>query len=155
MSTINIRFFSNKWKRYISKLDISFNPNFSFQNTLLIIHFIFVFFNIGILEFARKLKAKSDETKAHDTYSSRLGIKKSALIYVLICLVVYGLFIYTLSSLGFSQIVFAASLIPLNLIILSTSFYIISSNKTSSLLLQGFAALFYVSMHLLLVFTKI
>lgn len=131
------------------------NPNFSFGNTLLAAHFVFVLFNIGIIEFARKLKSKREETSARDTYSSRLGIKKAALIYVLICLVVYGLFLYMATSLLFGQLTLIASLVFLNLVISSTIFYVSKNSKTSALVLQGFAALFYISMHLLLVLIKL
>ena len=131
------------------------DPNFSFKNILLTVHFVFVLFNVGIIEFARKLKSKSEETGAKDTYSSMLGIKKAVLVYTLICFTVYGLFIYMFSILGFKRILFALSLTFLNLVMLSTLIYMSNNNKTSSLLLQGFAALFYISMHLLLVFTKL
>jgi len=131
------------------------DPNFSFKNILLTVHFVFVLFNVGIIEFARKLKSKYEETDAKDTYSSMLGIKKAVLVYTLICFTVYGLFIYMFSILGFKRILFALSLTFLNLVMLSTLIYMSNNNKTSSLLLQGFAALFYISMHLLLVFTKL
>jgi 4-hydroxybenzoate polyprenyltransferase len=131
------------------------NPNFSFRNMILFIHFIFVLFNVGILEFARKLKSKSEETAANDTYSSRLGIKKAAIIYIMICFVVYALFLHMLLSLKFNMIIFAISLAFLNLVVLSTSIYLSNNNKTSSFLLQSFAALFYISMHLLLVISKL
>jgi len=107
------------------------------------------------IEFARKLKSKSEETNAKDTYSSRLGIKKSVLVYLLICFIVYALFIYMLLSLGFSLMIFVISLTFLNLVIFTSLIYISKNTKTSSLILQSFAALFYISMHLLLVFTKI
>jgi|TARA_B100001971_G_C18267064_1_gene594122 4-hydroxybenzoate polyprenyltransferase len=131
------------------------NPNFSFGNPLLSIHFIFVLFNVGIIEFARKLKSKSEETSANDTYSSRLGIKKAVLIYILICLIVYGLFFYMMVNLVFSQFIFVLSLVFLNLVILSTLSYVSKNSKSSALILQSFAALFYIAMHLLLVFTKL
>ena len=131
------------------------DPKFSFQNILLSVHFVFVLFNVGIIEFARKLKAKSEETDAKDTYSSRLGIRKSVIVYILLCFSVYGLFSYMFLSLGFKWILFLISMVFLNLVILSTLTYITKNNKTSSLMLQGIAALFYISMHLLLVFTKI
>jgi len=131
------------------------NPNFSFGNPLLSIHFIFVLFNVGIIEFARKLKSKSEETSANDTYSSRLGIKKAVLIYILICLIVYGLFFYMMVTLVFSQFIFVLSLVFLNLVILSTLSYVSKNSKSSALILQSFAALFYIAMHLLLVFTKL
>ena len=158
---IRKRFFLYNFLNLLQLLFLQFylysliNPNFSFQNPILTIHFVFVLFNVGIIEFARKLKSKSEETDAKDTYSSRLGIKKSVLVYLLICFIVYGLFIYMLSSLGFSLIIFVISLTFLNLVILTSLIYISKNNKTSSLILQSFAALFYISMHLLLVFTKI
>jgi len=158
---IRKRFFLYNFLNLLQLLFLQFylysliNPNFSFKNLILIFHFIFVLFNVGIIEFARKLKAKSEETDAKDTYSSRLGIKNAALVYTLICFTVYGLFIYMLLSLGFSLIIFVISLTFLNLVILSTLVYISNKNKKSSFLLQIFAALFYISMHLLLVFTKI
>jgi len=164
-------FFMKKWIRkrfflynFLNLLQLLFlqfylysliDPKFSFKDVLLTVHFVFVLFNVGILEFARKLKAKSEETDAKDTYSSRLGIKKSVLVYILICFTVYGLFLYMFSSLGFSWILFAISLTFLNLVILTTLIYMFNNNKPSSLLLQSFAALFYISMHLILVFTKV
>jgi len=158
---IRKRFFLYNFLNLLQLLFLQFylysliDPNFSFKDLLLTVHFVFVLFNVGILEFARKLKAKSEETDAKDTYSSRLGIKKSVLVYILICFIVYGLFLYMFSSLGFSRILFAVSLTFLNLVILTTLIYMSNNNKTSSLLLQGFAALFYISMHLILVFTKV
>ena len=158
---IRKRFFLYNFLNLLQLLFLQFylysliDPKFSFKNILLTVHFVFVLFNVGILEFARKLKAKSEETDAKDTYSSRLGIKKSVLVYILICFTVYGLFLYMFSSLGFSWILFAISLTFLNLVILTTLIYMSNNNKTSSLLLQSFAALFYISMHLLLVFTQV
>ena len=158
---IRKRFFLYNFLNLLQLLFLQFylysliDPKFSFKNILLTVHFAFVLFNVGILEFARKLKAKSEETDAKDTYSSRLGIKKSVLVYILICFTVYGLFLYMFSSLGFSWILFAISLTFLNLVILTTLIYMSNNNKTSSLLLQSFAALFYISMHLLLVFTQV
>lgn len=131
------------------------NPNFSFENPLLGIHFIFVLFSVGIIEFARKLKSKSEETGANDTYSSRLGIKKAVVIHLAICLAVYGLFIYMFLNLVFSYTILALSLISLNLVLVASILYVSKNNKATSLLLQSFAALFYISMHLLLVFTKL
>ena len=158
---IRKRFFLYNFLNLLQLLFLQFylyslvNPNFSFQNPILTIHFVFVLFNVGIIEFARKLKSKSEETDAKDTYSSRLGIKKSVLVYLLICFIVYGLFIYMLLSLGFSLMIFVISLTFLNLVIFTSLIYISKNTKTSSLILQSFAALFYISMHLLLVFTKI
>jgi len=164
-------FFIKKWIRkrfylynFLNLLQLLFlqfylysliNPNFSFGNPLLSIHFIFVLFNVGIIEFARKLKSSSEETKAKDTYSSRLGIKKSVLFYLLICFIVYGLFFYMFWNLNFTLILFAISLIPLNLVILTSLIHLSKNNKSSSLSLQGFAVLFYISMHLLLVISKL
>ena len=158
---IRKRFFLYNFLNLLQLLFLQFylysliDPKFSFKNILLTVHFVFVLFNVGILEFARKLKAKSEETDAKDTYSSRLGIKKSVIVYILICFTVYGLFSYMFSSLGFSWILFAISLTFLNLVILTTLIYMSNNNKISSLLLQSFAALFYISMHLILVFTKV
>ncbi len=158
---IRKRFFLYNFLNLLQLLFLQFylysliNPNFSFKNLILIVHFIFVLFNVGIIEFARKLKAKSEETDAKDTYSSRLGIKNASFVYILICFTVYGLFIYMLLSLGFSSIIFSVSLTFLNLVILSTLFYVLNKNQKSSFLLQVFASLFYISMHLLLVFAKI
>ena len=158
---IRKRFFLYNFLNLLQLLFLQFylysliDPNFSFKNILLTTHFVFVLFNVGILEFARKLKAKSEETEAKDTYSSRLGIKKAVVVYLLICFTVYGLFSYMFLKLGFSWILFVISLTFLNLVMLTTLSYMSNNNKTSSLILQGFAALFYISMHLLLVFTKL
>lgn len=130
------------------------NPNFSFKNPLLTVHFIFVLVNIGLLEFARKLKPTDEESEARDTYSSRLGIKKAVLGYTFIYLIVYGLFLYLFVSLKFSFSLLLISFFFLNLAAFSSIIYLSWNNKKSTLILQGFTALFYVSMHLLLVFTK-
>ena len=158
---IRKRFFLYNFLNLLQLLFLQFylysmiNPNFSFQDPLLTIHFVFVLFNIGIIEFARKLKSKSEETNARDTYSSRLGIKKAVLIYIFVCLIVYGLFFYMMVNLIFSQHIFIISLVFLNLVIFSASSYVSKNNKTSAIILQSFAALFYISMHLLLVFVKL
>jgi 4-hydroxybenzoate polyprenyltransferase len=67
-------------------------PNFSFKDPLLFIHFIFVLSNAVILEVARKMKSKREESKGMDTYSGRYGVKKSAFIYSGSYLVTYLLF---------------------------------------------------------------
>lgn len=131
------------------------DPNFSFTNIILFVHFIFVLFNVGIIEFARKMKSKPEETGAKDTYSSRLGIKKSVIVYLMICFIVYGLFSLMLYSIGFKISLFIVSIVFLNLVLLTSISYLSKNTKTSSLILQSFAALFYISMHLLLVFSKL
>lgn len=130
-------------------------PSFSFRNELLTIHFIFVLFNVGVLEFGRKLKAKEEETEGRDTYSSRLGIKGASSVFMVICLIVYGLFVYMFFKIDGSTLLFLISIIALNIITFSTIYYLQVRTKKSSLILQGIAALFYIAMHLLLVFSKI
>ena len=164
-------FFMKKWIRkkfflynFLNLLQLLFlqfylysliDPKFSFKEILLTVHFIFVLFNVGLLEFARKLKIKSQESEARDTYSSRLGMKKSVFIYTLIYLFVYGLFIYMIFNLNFSIYIFLTSLLFLNLIAISPIIYLSWNSQKSTLILQGITALFYISMHLLLVFTKL
>ncbi len=158
---IRKRFFLYNFLNLLQLLFLQFylysliDPKFSFRNILLTVHFAFVLFNVGLLEFARKLKIKSQENEARDTYSSRLGIKKSVLVYTLIYLFVYGLFAYILFNLNFKLVIFIISLFFLDLIALSPLIYLSWNNQKSTLILQGFTALFYISMHLLLVFTKL
>ena len=130
-------------------------PSFSFKNELLTIHFVFVLFNVGVLEFGRKLKTKDEETKGRDTYSSRLGIKRASSIFIAICLIVYGLFAFMFFKIDGNPFLFLISLIALNIVTFSTIYYVHIKNKQSTLILQGIAALFYIAMHLLLVFSKI
>jgi len=164
-------FFMKKWIRkkfflynFLNLLQLLFlqfylysliDPKFSFKEVLLTVHFVFVLFNVGLLEFARKLKIKSQESEARDTYSSRLGMKKSVFIYTLIYIFVYGLFAYMMFNLNFSFAIFITSLLFLNLIAISPIIYLSWNDQKSTLILQGFTALFYISMHLLLVFTKL
>ncbi|MBU0628440.1 MAG: UbiA family prenyltransferase [Nanoarchaeota archaeon] len=137
---------------YLYKL---IEPALSWKNNLLFIHFIFVLFNAGLLDVARKLKRKEDETEGKDTYSSRLGMETASFMYSCVCLIVYGLFLYLLFSLKKSFILFYASLIPLAVVITSTILYLSWKNKASTKVVEGLAILFYLSMHLLLVFTRI
>ena len=130
-------------------------PNFSFSNPLLSIHFVFVLFNVGLLEFARKLKTKSEENKAQDTYSSKIGIKKASMIYTAICLIVFGLFTHMLFQINNNILLFIIGLGTLNIAIFSIIYYASEKHKNGSIILQIFAALYYIAMHLLLVISKL
>ena len=131
------------------------DKNFSLKNSLLTIHFIFALLNALLLEFARKMYSKDDESKGKDTYSSRLGVKLASLSYSGIYIIIYGLFLYILFKLTHEFTIFYYSLIPLSLIILSTMLYLTMNNKLSTTIVKGAAILFYLSTHLLLVFTRI
>jgi hypothetical protein len=130
-------------------------PNFSFSNPILSIHFIFVLFNVGLLEFARKLKTKAEENEAQDTYSSKIGIKKASMIYAAICLIVFGLFTHMLFEINNNFLLFIIGLGTLNIAIFSIIYYASEKHKNGSMILQIFAALYYIAMHLLLVISKL
>ena len=132
-----------------------FNPNFSFGNPLLLAHFVFVMFNLGLLEFARKLKTKSEETAGRDTYSSRLGIKKASMVFTIIYAIVFFIFSYMFFKIDGNLIYYLISLFFLNLITISTLLYILLKNKISTKFLESASGLFYIAMHLLLVINKI
>lgn len=122
-----------------------------FENILLIIHFIFVLLNIGLLEFGRKLKTRSEEGAGNDTYSSRMGIKKASFIYIFICLLIYALFLYMLISLLNSLSIYAVlALVPLNISIISIIFYLRRRDKMSTRMVEISTVLFYISTHILL-----
>ena len=132
-----------------------FNPIFSFSNPLLLAHFVFVIFNLALLEFARKMKTKSEETKGRDTYSSRLGMKKASMVFMIIYVIVFSIFSYMFFKIDGNLIYYLISLFFLNLITLSTVLYLLLKNKKSTKFLEGVSGLFYITMHLLLVLTKI
>lgn len=126
-------------------------PNFSFKDPLVFIHFIFVLSNALILEVARKLKSKHNESKGLDTYSSRYGVRKSSYIYAGSYLVTYLFFLVIFLQINFSIIILLLSLLSLVLIIYSTIYYATKRSKLSTKVLEGIAILFYLSMHLLIV----
>lgn len=130
-------------------------PGFSWRNHLLLVHFIFVLLNASIIEVARKLKRKKEETAARDTYSARLGIGSASLLYSILYISSYLMFIHMLSNLGASPALFYISLVPLSLIILTTMVYLLHAKKSTSKIVEGTALIFYLSMHLLLVFTAL
>ncbi|MAG47164.1 hypothetical protein CL617_01040 [archaeon] len=130
-------------------------PNFSFGNPILSIHFVFVLFNVGLLEFARKLKTKAEENEAQDTYSSKIGIRKASMIYAAICLIVFGLFTHMFFEINNNVLLFIIGLGTLNIAIFSIIYYASEKHKNGSMILQIFAALYYIAMHLLLVISKL
>jgi len=132
-----------------------FNPNFSFLNILLFSHFIFAATNISLLEFARKMKSSKEESKVKDTYSSRFGRRGASLIFIIISLISFILFSYTLFELKTDLLILTVGLIFLNLIVISSSIYFIKNNKASEFVIQGIAALFYIATHLLIAFSRI
>ena len=158
---IRKRFFLYNFVNLLQLLFLQFylysiiEPNFSFSDPILSLHFVFVLFNVGLLEFARKLKTKSEENEAQDTYSAKLGIKKASMIYTAICFIVFGLFTYMFFQINKSMLLFLIGLLSLNLTISSIIYYAIEKNKNASIILQVFAVSFYISMHLLLVFSKL
>ena len=132
-----------------------FNPSFSFSNPLLLAHFVFVMFNLALLEFARKMKTNSEETKGKDTYSSRLGMKKASIVFMIIYVIVFSIFLYMFFKIDGNLIYYLISLFFINLITLSTVLYLSLKNKKSTKFLEGSSGLFYIAMHLLLVLTKL
>jgi hypothetical protein len=130
-------------------------PNFSWQNPLLLAHFIFVLTNAAILEIARKLKPEDYKNPGKDTYSGRYGINKAVTIYTLVYGITYFLFTTMVFKIANSISALLISFIPLGLIILSTSLYCIKPTKINSKLVETIAILFYLSMHLLLVWAVI
>ena len=125
-------------------------PNFSFTNPLVFIHFIFVLANAVILEIARKLKSKDDESLGKDTYSGRYGIKTASFIYAGSYFITYILFLIIFLQIGYSLLILLLSLVFLALIINSNIFYYVKRNKLSTKIIEGVAILFYLSMHLLI-----
>jgi len=126
------------------------NPNLSFADPLLLIHFIFVLSNAMILEVARKLKGKREISKGLDTYSSRYGIKQSAYLYMSSYSITYLLFLYIFIKVGFSLIILLISFISLLVITYSTIRYVITQTKASTKIIEIVAIAYYLSMHLLL-----
>jgi 4-hydroxybenzoate polyprenyltransferase len=132
-----------------------FNPEFSWENPLLFIHFIFALSNAALIEVGRKLKRKNEETEGRDTYSARLGMKFASVLFAGVYLTIYWMFSYMLFSLAETLTLFYISLIPLGIIITSTIIYLSWDNKLSPKLVEGSAILFYLSTHLLLAFTRV
>jgi len=131
------------------------NPQFSFFELTLLLHFVFVLLNISFLEVARKIQPVSSQKRGMDTYSERLGVSRVASVFTFIFFSVYLLFFWMLNLIGYSPLIIFCSLIFLNLVLFSSLIYVLYNNKFSSLFLQGFSALFYISMHALLVIMKI
>ena len=158
---IRKRFFLYNFVNLLQLLFLQFylysiiEPNFSLSNPILSVHFVFVLFNVGLLEFARKLKTKTEENEAQDTYSSKIGIKKASMMYASICLTVFGLFTYMLFQINNNISLFLLGLISLNLAIFSIIYYSSEKYRNASIILQIFAALYYIAMHLLLVISKL
>lgn len=130
-------------------------PGFSWSDPLLLVHFIFVLINAGVLEIARKMKSKNDESKGLDTYSGRYGALKASLIYLVVCSISYALFLVMFFNLSGSMNVFYIGTTILVLTIATIANYYLKRNNLSSKLLEGFAILFYLSMHLLLFWSVI
>ncbi len=128
-------------------------PVLDLKNMLLYIHFIFVLANAVILEVARKLKSKSDESQGLDTYSGRYGIRNASLLYASSYGVTYLLFLIIVTLLGLSYTVASISGVLLLLMIFASVFYYKRQSMVSTQVLQGSAILFYLSMHLLIVVT--
>jgi hypothetical protein len=125
-------------------------PGFSFNNILLLIHFVFVLVNAGVLEVARKIKGKEEESKGLDTYSGRYGVLKASIIYLSICLSSFILFLIMFFNLSNYMWVLFASIIAFLIVVSSLIYYYVNKNKLSSKILEGCAILFYLAMHLLL-----
>jgi 4-hydroxybenzoate polyprenyltransferase len=123
-------------------------PGFSWNDPLLYVHFVFVLLNAAILEFARKLKQKDEESGGKDTYSERLGIKKAATLFIAVLLLTYGTFSWLFFSLSIAAKVYFLSLMFLMMVLYSTFRYM--RREKNTLYLQGSSVLFYLSLHFLL-----
>jgi len=128
-------------------------PDFSWNDALLAVHFAFMIANAGVLEVARKLKRRSEETEGRDTYSARLGIPGASVLYLSLCAFVYALFSVMRVSLPEAPAVLYASTAPFALVILVTLTYACRDWKGIGSAVQATAVLFYLSMHALLAFT--
>lgn len=126
-------------------------PDFSIEDPLLAAHFIFVLSNAGIIEVARKLKSKNEESGGKDTYSERYGALKASLIYFSICAFSLILFLVMFFSLSNSFLILFLSIAAILLAGISIIYYFLKRNKTSSKIVEGIALVFYLTMHLLLV----
>jgi 4-hydroxybenzoate polyprenyltransferase len=120
--------------------------NLSLENKTLWPHFLFTNLTLTLLEWARKMRVRSEENESRDTYSARLGIKGSSIIFSLIFISIFVLFYWLKIEAG--QIVLCAS-IGLALIVLSTLFYSIKTTKLSSNLLQLSSLIYFVLLHIL------
>lgn len=134
-------------------LYVLIQPALDLKNSLLYIHFLFVLVNAVILEIARKLKSKSDESRGLDTYSGRYGAKNASLFYAGSYGITFVLFLVIIMLLGLSWLVVSISSVLLMIMLGATFYYYKKQSLASTQVLQGSAIIFYLSMHILLVVT--
>ena len=118
-------------------------------------HFVFVLLNAAILEVARKLKHRKTESAGRDTYSSRMGIGKAAALLTTLAIAVYALFVYMLVRMRAPAAIFWSSAVPLALICAATLWYATRHHERSPAFVEASALVFYLSMHLLLLGTRV
>jgi 4-hydroxybenzoate polyprenyltransferase len=118
----------------------------SLSNKTLWIHFIFTNLTLTLLEWARKMRIRSEENESRDTYSARLGIRGSSIVFSLIFVSIFVLFYWLKMATG-SAVLYASG--ALVLIVLSTLFYSIKTTKISSNLLQLSSLIYFVLLHIL------
>ena len=126
-----------------------FSTQINFINPLLYMHFFFVLGNISLLEVARKLRGKKEETRANDTYSSYLGIRKSGLIFMFISIITFSLYIILILGINkLSLTIFPMlSLISIFIFVENYTLGAYKRVKKYPLLL---ALIFYITTHLTL-----
>jgi len=125
-------------------------PIINFLDPLLYIHFVFVIVNAGILEVGRKLKVKSNESLGKDTYSSQIGKRKSAIMFIVIIFLSFFIFSYLLFKLSSINALFFTGILSLILVTLSTLFYLSSEKIYAERLIEITGVIYYLSLHLLI-----
>jgi len=125
-------------------------PIINFLDPLLYIHFVFVIVNAGILEVGRKLKVKSNESLGKDTYSSQIGKRKSAIMFIVIIFLSFFIFSYLLFKLSSINFLFFTGILSLILVTLSTLFYLSSEKIYAERLIEITGVIYYLSLHLLI-----
>jgi 4-hydroxybenzoate polyprenyltransferase len=127
-------------------------PNLNFMEPILYIHFLFVLFNSGVIEVGRKMKVKSNESLAKDTYSSRLGKIKATILFLVVILFSFVSFAYIFLSTFQLNFWFLIALVVLLVELISLIIYLVSDKKYVEHILEGVGILFYLALHIILFF---
>ncbi|MBS3136032.1 hypothetical protein J4401_03655 [Candidatus Woesearchaeota archaeon] len=130
------------------------SPVIVWSEPLLYAHFIFVLLNSGMLDMARKLKAGENESKGLDTYSSRWGMKKAALVLGFISAGILVVFTYISNALGGSIQLIAYGGIAFIILLSCLFVYLNWNDGRSSKIVQAGGVLFFLSVHILIALTR-
>jgi hypothetical protein len=123
--------------------------NLAQPTRLLWMHFIFTNLTLTLLEWARKMRVRSEENESRDTYSAQLGIVGSSIVLSVISISIFGIFYFIALETNTTGLVNMYGLIGLIIMVTSVLFYAFKQTKIASNSLQLVALIYFVLLHIL------